>query len=87
MAKISDSNAAGEVEISSAAHHRHIAARSAFDYLIGKATDAFGDVFGAELGKLGDTHAAEADVSVYQLMCEQVVNNGGSRDETFGIEC
>ena len=58
MAQISDSNAAGEVQVLPPAHHGDIATGSAFDHLVGEAADAFGDVFGAEFGELGDTHLA-----------------------------
>ena len=70
VAKVGDTDTSGEVEILAAAYHVHIAAASALDDLRREATNAFGDMLGAELNEfLGG--GAHVEVSVVDGRNEQ----------------
>ena len=58
VAEVGDADADGEVEIALAADHGHVAAGAGFNHFGGEPTDAFGDVFDAELAEAlgGSSH-------------------------------
>jgi len=58
VAQVGDTDAAGEVEVFAAADHCYVAAGSALEDFWREATNAFGDMFGAELDEFlcGGTH-------------------------------